>query len=92
MIIKKPIITEKSMSKTQEGKYIFLVDQKSNKNQIMELIKNYYKVDPIKVNIIRIKGEGKLFKNRYKTKTKDFKKAIVTIKKGQKIEGFEVKE
>ncbi len=88
----KPIITEKSMQDSTKGKYVFQVDFKANKHQIAENIENVYKVDVIRVNIIKVGSEEKTIRGRYKIKTRPWKKAIVTLKKDQKIEGFEVKE
>lgn len=91
-IILKPVISEKTMQRITEGKYAFLVNIKANKHQIANEIKQIYKVEATKVNIQLIKPEEKIVKNRYKTYSKLSKKAIITLKKGQKIEGFEIKE
>lgn len=88
----KPIITEKSMQDSTKGKYVFQVDFKANKHQIAENIQSIYKVEVTKVNIIKVGSEEKTVRGRYKIKTQPWKKAIITVKKGQKIEGFEVKE
>ncbi|OGD56095.1 50S ribosomal protein L23 [Candidatus Berkelbacteria bacterium RBG_13_40_8] len=90
--ILKPIITEKSMQDSAKGKYVFRVDFKANKHQIAEGIKKLHKVEVLKVNIIKVGSEEKTVRGRYKIKTQPWKKAIITLKKGQKIEGFEVKE
>lgn len=91
-VIYKPIISEKSMNETAAGKYIFKVAPKANKQQIAKAIEEMYKVAVLKVNSIKVKPEERLVRGRFKSKTKLWKKAIVTIKKGQKIEGFEIKE
>lgn len=91
-ILVKPLITEKSMSKTSQNKYIFEVNTSANKIEVLKEIKETYKVDPISVNIINVKGKVRLWHGRAAGKTKDWKKAIITLKKGQKIEGFEIKE
>jgi len=91
-IIIKPIISEKSINNTTAGKYVFKVNKKSNKNQIAKEIESLYKVKVLKVNIINSKAEKRLVRGRFKSESKPWKKAIVTIKKGQKIEGFEAKE
>jgi len=91
-VIYKPIISEKSMNETATGKYIFKVAPKANKQQIAKAIEEMYKVAVLKVNSIKVKPEERLVRGRFKSKTKLWKKAIVTIKKGQKIEGFEIKE
>jgi len=91
MKILKPIITEKTMSDATKGKYTFKV-AKSSKPQIAQEIEKTFKVNVQKVNIINTKPENKLIKGRFKATIKPYKKAIVTLKKGQKIEGYEVKE
>ncbi len=91
MILIKPIITEKAMLATSSGRYIFKVDRKANKVEIAQAIFENFKVKPVKVNIISIHGENRLIKGRIPSKTKDWKKAIVTLKKGDKLPGFEEK-
>ena len=90
-LLVKPIITEKAISKIAEGKYIFQVKPQANKPEISKEIMALYKVDVIDINIINKKGKEKLIKGRYKSKKQDVKKAIVTLKKGQKIPGLEEK-
>lgn len=88
----KPIITEKSMIGAGTGKYAFFVDASQNKAQIAENVEEAHKVEVTKVNIIKSKPITAITKGRFKSVTKSYKKAIVTLKKGQKIEGYEVKE
>ena len=92
MIVNKPIITEKSMQDAANGKYTFKVSSSSNKPQIAKEIEKVYKVEVKKVNIIISKPEEKMVKGKYLSKIKSWKKALITLKKGQKIEGYEVKE
>lgn len=91
-ILIRPMITEKAMAMAAGSKYVFEVATSANKHQVSQSIKEIYKVDVVKVNAIRIKSEEKLIRGRYKATIKAKKKVIVTLKKGQKIEGFEVKE
>lgn len=91
-ILKKPVITEKSMSQTPNGKYSFVIYPNVGKVEVAKEVKKIYKVDPVKVNIINIKSRIKKYKGRYQGKTGGYKKAIVTVKKGQKIKEFDVKE
>ena len=84
-IIKSILHTEKSTFNEPQGKYMFLVDKSANKKQIKKAVEEIYKVSVIDVNTF-ISG-GKLKKVRYQVgKTPDIKKAIVTLKEGQKIE------
>jgi large subunit ribosomal protein L23 len=91
-ILVRPIITEKSVSGAENRKYVFEVHNDANKIEIEKSVHEYYKVDPTQVNIVKVKGKEKRFKGRNKGTTKNWKKAIVTVKKGQKIEGFDIKE
>jgi large subunit ribosomal protein L23 len=84
-ILIKPLITEKAVNASQENKYIFIVNKKANKISVKEAISRKYNVKVEKVNIVNIKGKTKYFKG-IPSKTKSFKKAIVTLKKGEKIE------
>ena len=87
-IIIHPIITEKSTALQEEGKYCFKVDKRANKKEVMRQVKEIFNVDPVSCNIINVKGKKK--RERYKLGyTSSWKKAIVTLKKGQKIEFFE---
>lgn len=90
-ILLAPIITEKAISKIAEGRYTFKVAKKANKVQVAKTIADLYKVKVIKVNIVNKKDESVLVKGRFKGSKKGWKKAIITLKKGQKIPGFEEK-
>lgn len=90
-VLIKPVVTEKSMGKISEGKYVFVVSQRANKVQIARAIEDLYQVKVEQVNIVIAKGEEKLVRGRFKSKISPFKKAIVTLKKGEKIPGFEEK-
>jgi len=84
-IIKALIRTEKSTAYEPLGKYLFLVDKSSNKIQIKQAVEQIYKVKVKDVNTFILRG--KLKRVRYQVgKTPDFKKAIVTLKEGQKID------
>jgi len=93
-IIIKPAITEKGTYLIDKHKYVFYVRGKSNKAEIAKAIKKIYKVDAVKINVISGKGKMKrIGRTRNFTRLSDYKKAIITIKSDQKIEGFEsVKE
>ena len=92
IIIKKPVITEKMIAITEKfNRYAFIVDKRANKLQIKQAVQDLYGVQVESVNTINY--EGKL-KSRY-TKTgvisgrRDaFKKAIVTLAKGETIDFF----
>ena len=85
-IIKSLIRTEKSTNLNEPiGKYLFLVDTGSNKQEIKEAVEEIYKVQVKKVNTYV--SQGKLKRVRYQLgRQSDTKKAVVTLKQGQKIE------
>ncbi len=66
-------------------KYIFVVDPRTTKNEIREAMKAIYNVDATSVNIARKPGRARRYKN-HKGKKPGYKKAIVTLKEGQKID------
>jgi len=83
-IIKALIRTEKSTQYEPKGKYLFLVNSAANKIQIKRAVEEVYKVKVNDVNTFI--SSGKLKRVRYHLgKTPDFKKAVVTLKEGQKI-------
>ena len=80
-----PIVTEKSTNQSQFGKVIFKVPRRSNKISIKKSIEKIFKVNVTKVNIINKQNIVKLSRGK-KIKKKGYKKAIVTLKKGQSID------
>lgn len=90
-VIKKPHITEKSMRLVAENKYTFLVNLGADKKIIKKAIEKAFKVNVLGVKTIKIKGKKRRV-GRFRRKEKkmpDIKKAIVQLKKGQKIDVFE---
>lgn len=85
-IIKALLRTEKSTTFYEpKGKYLFLVDKSANKIQIKRAVQDLYKVKVKAVNTFI--SLGKLKKVRYQLgRTPDMKRAVVTLKKGEKIE------
>jgi large subunit ribosomal protein L23 len=88
-IIKRPIITEKSYQLMEENKYTFEVDRKSNKLEVKLAVEEIFDVTVEKVNIINVKPKKRRV-GRYTGLTRNKKKAIVTLTKGQKIDEFEM--
>src|SRR3989339_815623 len=84
-IIKHPLITEKAYHMSATGQYVFVVDKHTNKSEIAKAIKKIYNVDPISVNTVTIRGERQKYRGVAGKKTTT-KKAIVTLKKGQKLD------
>lgn len=88
-IIVAPVITEKSMAGTAFQQYAFEVNAAATKTQIKSAIREIFKVDVIKINTINVLGKSKNFArkgNRTSGKQSDWKKAIITLAPGQKIE------
>ena len=83
--IRHPIITEKATILSEQNKTVFKVHEKANKKTIKKNIEKLFKVNVIKVNIINLKTKIKLKQGRVSKKS-GYKKAIVTLKKGQSID------
>ena len=80
-----PNITEKSTSLSELNKVVFKVHKGANKNSIKKSVEKIFKVNVIKINTINLKGKTKLVRGKKSTKS-GFKKAIITLKKGQSID------
>ncbi|SCG84101.1 50S ribosomal protein L23 [Proteiniborus sp. DW1] len=88
-IIRKPVVTERSMNDMAEGKYTFVVDKKANKTEIKNAIEKIFGVKVEKVNTMLMEGKVKR-QGIHEGKRPDWKKAIVTLTKDSKgIEFFE---
>ena len=80
-----PVVTEKSTNLSEQNKIIFKVPTSANKISLKKNIEKIFKVNVTKVNIIIKKKRSKLVRGK-KVKVKGYKKAIVTLKKGQNID------
>ena len=80
-----PNITEKATSLSEFNKVVFKVHKGASKNSIKKNIEKIFKVNVVKINTINLKGKSKMVKNRMTYKS-GYKKAIVTLKKGQSID------
>ena len=87
-VLLRPIITEKTTVLTGADKYVFEVDLRANKNEIKEAVQVAFNVRVVEVNTMVMKGKPKRF-GRKVTNRPDWKKAIVTLVQGDKIELFE---
>ena len=83
--ILSPLLTEKSTNLSEQNKIVFKVPSKANKKNLKNNIEKIFKVNVTKINIINKKDRTKLTRGR-KVKVSGFKKAIVTLKKGQSID------
>jgi len=80
-----PNVTEKATSLSEFNKIVFKVNKNANKNFIKKSIEKTFKVNVIKINTINLKGKTKLVRGKKSFKS-GYKKAIVTLKKGQSID------
>lgn len=87
-VLLRPIITEKSTILAGQDKYVFQVDVRANKNQIKEAVEIAFTVRVTDVNTMKMKGKPKRVGRRIAPRP-DWKKAIVTLVPGDKIELFE---
>ena len=83
--IRNPIMTEKATILSEQNKSVFKVHVKANKTLIKKNIEKLFKVNVIKVNIINQKTKIKMKQGKKSLKS-GYKKAIVTLKKGQSID------
>jgi large subunit ribosomal protein L23 len=88
MVLIRPHVTEKASDLYERGVYVFEIHKHANKMHVRQAIEKLYKVEPIKVAVVV--GKPKLMKNprtgRVQTKKTAVKKAMVYLKKGDKIE------
>lgn len=88
-IIRKPIVTEKSTERNEaENKATFQVDVRATKQEIKKAVEKLFGVTVLKVNTLRYVGKPKRFRLRM-GKRRDWKKAVVTLKEGSRIDFFE---
>ncbi len=80
-----PIVTEKSTNLSEQNKIIFKVPSKANKKNLKSNIEKIFKVNVTKINIINKTTRTKVTRGK-KVKVRGFKKAIITLKKGQNID------
>ena len=83
--IRSPIITEKATILTEQNKTVFKVHEKANKKIIKKNIEKLFKVNVVKINIINQKTKMKMRQGKKSIKS-GYKKAIITLKKGQSID------
>ena len=91
-IILRPVISEKTMDESQRGKYTFAVRDDVNKIQIEAAIEEIFKVKVAAVNVLTTQSKqkrGGMRRSRVAGRTTPWRKAIVTLAPGQKIEFFE---
>lgn len=87
-VLVKPLVTEKATDLGALNQYAFIVGNSANKIDVAKAIFEVYGVKPLKVNIIKVKGK-KVNRGKISGKRKDFKKALVSLKKGDSISVYE---
>jgi large subunit ribosomal protein L23 len=84
-LIKQPHITEKATGLNLAGKYVFVVKPSATKGEVKKAVKELYRVDATAVNIVNLPGKTRRYRG-LPSKRSGSKKAIVTLKEGQKID------
>ena len=84
-VLDRQYISEKATDLEKENKYIFVAFKDSNKNQVKQAVEELYGVDVLSVNMLNVNRKKKKL-GRFRGWKKGFKKAIVEIKEGQKID------
>jgi len=87
-IIIEPVVTEKTNIMRESRKYVFKVDSRANKYQIMDAVRKQYNVHPLKCNVMKTAPKPKRVRYRLGN-TASWKKAIITIAPEEKIAIFE---
>jgi len=87
-VLRRPIVTEKTTMQSEQGMYTFEVDRRANKLQVKEAVEKAFGVEVVSVNIINVPGKPRRW-GRHVSHTPSWKKAIVKLAEGQRIELFE---
>ena len=87
-IIVRPIITEKSSRQMEGGKYTFEVLPKANKVEVKKAVEEVFKVKVLKVHTIKVRSKPKRL-GMFLGRSRSWKKAIITLAPGERIEFFE---
>lgn len=84
-LIKRPWVTEKSTDLSGRGKYVFIVKPSATKSEVKKAVNEIYKVDVVSVNVINKPAKKKRI-GQLKGLQSGYKKAVVTLEQGQKID------
>ncbi len=87
-VIIEPVLTEKSNLQREAGQYVFRVDPRANKIDVMAAMRALFNVHPVRCNVTRVKGKPKRVRYR-RGYTSSWKKAVVTLRPGETIGIFE---
>ena len=84
-VLRRPLVTEKNAALQAQGKYAFEVAGEANKEQVKQAVQKAFKVTVTKVNVITMPGKRRMMRGRVVI-SPSWKKAVVTLKPGDKIE------
>lgn len=87
-VLRRPLITEKNTNLQAAGKYVFEVADEATKFQVKQAVEKSFKVKVTAVNVVTVPGKTRRI-GRRQVQTQSWKKAIVTLRAGGKIEFFE---
>ena len=87
-VVRRPLITEKATVMKEQNRYAFEVAKEANKRQIKDAVEAAFKVNVVKVNVMTVPGKMRRI-GRRQVLTRSWKKAVVALEAGQKIEFFE---
>jgi len=87
-VLQRPLVTEKNSALQAQGKYAFKVAEEANKEQIKQAVEKAFKVTVTGVNVMTVAGKRRRMRGR-EVMSPSWKKALVTLKPGDKIELFE---
>ena len=87
-VIIRPVITEKNTMLSEQNKYVFEVHQDANKIEIGRAVAEVFNVQVKSVNVLKVPGKSRVWR-RQKGMTRSWKKAIVTLEAGSRIELFQ---
>ena len=90
-VLRRPVITEKNTMLNADGKYLFEVARDANKLDVKRAVEEVFKVEVAAVNVINVHGKERRSPGRRRTSgfTRSWKKAVVTLKPGHRIELYE---
>ncbi len=92
-ILTRPVFTEKSMKDAEDGRFTFVVALTATKDDVKKAVEEKYKVTVVDIATAIVKGKGKrVGKKRTEKLLGKYKKAVVVVTKGQKIDEFELGE
>ncbi len=88
-VLKRPVVTEKSGRLGEQNQYVFEVDMRANKAVVKQAVEKAFNVTVLDVNVMRMRAQMGRYGRRMVIKESAWKKAIVTLKAGDRIAFFE---